>query len=332
MRLQRLVHVMDDGDILGIVEIAIGQQAGGLEQLAHMLIALFGERYLAGLFVQLVIGFHQRAHHRIDRAVGIALVFGGSGNDQRGARLVDQDGVDFVHDGIGVAALGHGVQRIFHIVAQIVEAELVVGAVGDVGAVGGLAFAIVQAMDDDAHRHAQEAVDLAHPFAVAPGEIVIDRDHMHAFAGQRIEIGGQGGDQGLAFAGLHFGDIAPVQHNAAHQLHIEMALTQGALGGLTHHREGFRQQVLQGFALFQTGAESRRHRGQFGVRHDLEAVFQGVDLGNGGPERLDLALVGRAEKRSGKRTQHKNPLHPAGTGGKRPPNPHGGRAGDIRTR
>ena len=55
---------------------------------------------------------------------------------------------DFVHDGIGVSALGHGVQRVFHVVAQIVEAELVVGAIGDVGAIGGLALVIVQAMHD----------------------------------------------------------------------------------------------------------------------------------------------------------------------------------------
>ena len=253
VRLQRLVDVMDHGDVLGVVEIAIGQQARRLEQLAHMLVALFGQRHLAGLFVQVVVFLFQRAHHRIDGAVHLGLVFGGTGNDQRRARLVDQDGVHFVDDGEGVAALGHGVQRVFHVVAQIVEAELVVGAVGDVGGIGGLALAVVQAMDDAAHAHAQETVDLAHPFAVALGQIVVDRHHMHAVAGQRIEIDGQGGDQGLAFAGLHLGDVALVQHHAAHQLHVEMALAQGALGRLAHHREGFRQQVVQGLALLPAG-------------------------------------------------------------------------------
>ena len=37
---------------------------------------------------------------------------------------------------IGMAALGHGIQRVFHVVAQIIEAEFVVGAVGDVGGIG----------------------------------------------------------------------------------------------------------------------------------------------------------------------------------------------------
>ena len=43
--------------------------------------------------------------------------------------------VHFVDDGEVVAALDHLFGRIFHIVAEIVEAELVVGAVGDVGGV-----------------------------------------------------------------------------------------------------------------------------------------------------------------------------------------------------
>ena len=58
-------------------------------------------------------------------------------DDERRPRLVDEDRVDLVHDAEGVAALGllhvgHG-----HVVAQVVEAQLVVGPVGDVGRIGG---------------------------------------------------------------------------------------------------------------------------------------------------------------------------------------------------
>ena len=62
---------------------------------------------------------------------------------------------------------------------------------------------------------------------------------MNALAGQSIEIGGQGGDQRLALTGLHFGDIAAMQHHAADQLHVVMTLPQGSLGCLTYRREGF---------------------------------------------------------------------------------------------
>ena len=86
---------------------------------------------------------------------------------------------------------------------------------------------------------------------------------MDAFAFEGIEIDGQGGDQRLAFAGLHLGDLAFVQHHAADQLHVEMALAQRALGRLADRGEGFRQQVVQGFAVPQPLFEGSGQRQQF---------------------------------------------------------------------
>ena len=48
--------------------------------------------------------------------------------------------VDLVDDGEDMAALHHVLEPVLHVVAQIVEAELVVGAVGDVAGVGCLAL------------------------------------------------------------------------------------------------------------------------------------------------------------------------------------------------
>ena len=61
---------------------------------------------------------------------------GGAGDDERGAGFVDEDGVHFVDDGVVVAALHAILDFELHVVAQVVEAELIVGAVGDVGGVG----------------------------------------------------------------------------------------------------------------------------------------------------------------------------------------------------
>src|SRR6187455_296246 len=55
---------------------------------------------------------------------------------------------------------------------------------------------------------------------------------MHAASGEGIEIDRHGGDQRLAFAGLHLSDAALMQHHAANQLHVEMTLAERALGGL----------------------------------------------------------------------------------------------------
>src|SRR5699024_4042196 len=60
------------------------------------------------------------------------ISFGGPGDDERGAGLVDEDRVDLVDDGEGVSALDELIGRPRHVVAQIVEAEFVVRAVGDV--------------------------------------------------------------------------------------------------------------------------------------------------------------------------------------------------------
>ena len=102
-----------------------------------------------------------------------------------------------------MTALDHLIQLVLHVVAQVVEAEFVVGAVGDVAGIGGLAGFVVDAVNDAADAETEEAVDLPHPLRIAAGEVVVDGDDMHALAGKRVEIGRQGGDQRLAFTGLH---------------------------------------------------------------------------------------------------------------------------------
>ena len=74
----------------------------------------------------------------IDFVIEVGRFLGRARDDQRRPRFVDQDAVDFVHDREVVPAL-HVVREVeLHVVAQVVEAELVVRAVGDVAAVGDL--------------------------------------------------------------------------------------------------------------------------------------------------------------------------------------------------
>ena len=152
-------------------------------------------------------------------------------------------------------ALDHVVGAHLHVVAQVVEAELVVGAVGHVAGVGGLALLVVEAVHDDADGEAEELVDGAHPLGVAAGEVVVDGDDVDALLGERVEVDGERGDERLAFAGLHLGDVALVQHHAADQLHVEMALAEGALGRLADGGEGGHQQVVELGAVLELLAE-----------------------------------------------------------------------------
>jgi hypothetical protein len=52
----------------------------------------------------------------------------------------------------------------------------------------------------------------------------------------------------LPFAGAHLGDLAVVQRHAAQQLDVEVAHLHHALGAFAHHRECFRQDVVEGLA------------------------------------------------------------------------------------
>ena len=60
----------------------------------------------------------------------------GSTDDERCTRIVNEHGVDLVHDGVVVAALHKVLGRECHVVAQIVEAKLVVCSEGYVSIVG----------------------------------------------------------------------------------------------------------------------------------------------------------------------------------------------------
>ena len=161
-------------------------------------------------------------------------------------------------------------------------------------------------MHDDADGEAEEAVDLAHPLGVAPGEVVVHGDDMDALAFERVEIDRQGGDQRLAFAGLHLGDLAAVQDHAALELDVELALAERALGRLAHRGEGLDQEVVQGLALGQALAELDGLGAQLLVGELLELRFERVDLRHRLVEAFDDPVVGRPEQASGERAQHEN--------------------------
>ncbi len=340
--LQRLAGVVHDGDALDVVERAALQQVPLVQHLLQALVAGLRERDLALLLVdlhqpllleqllQLLLGVggrqllldlvvlrHQDLHQLVDGHVEIGTVLDGAGNDQRRARLVDQDRVDLVDDRVGVPALHHLGGAHLHVVAQVVEAQLVVGGVGDVAGVLGAPLIVVELVHDDADAEPEELVDAAHPLGVALGQVVVDRHDVHALAGERVEIDGERGDQRLALARLHLRDLALVQHHAADQLHVEMALAERALGRLAHGGEGRHQQVVERDAVGQLLAESRGARPQLRVREALHLRLERIDGLDMGPIGLELAIVrssedlgrNRADRQHAKGSSHPGAMH-----------------------
>ena len=98
----------------------------------------------------------------------------------------------------------------------------------------------------------EELIDRAHPLGVALGQIVVDGDDVHAAPFERARVDRQRGDERLAFAGLHLGDPAFVQHLAAHDLHVEVPHPNGAFAGLAHDGEDLGQQGIERLAVLET--------------------------------------------------------------------------------
>ena len=56
---------------------------------------------------------------------------------------------------------------------------------------------------------------------------------------KHVQVGGQVADDGLAFAGPHFGDLAFVEHPPADELAVEVAVVLGPARGLAQDGEAF---------------------------------------------------------------------------------------------
>ena len=286
--MRQLVDVVDVERLLDLGLARLGQPGRAVLFLEDEISRV---RALARLVALDRLALLQLRDHLVGGIVLVGRDLGRAGDDQRGARLVDQDRVDFVHDREVMPALDmlSGVE--FHVVAQVVEAEFIVGAVSDVGPVALATLLVGETVDDDADAEAQPAVDPAHPLRVALGEIVVHGDDMDAASRNGIEINGQSGREGLALAGLHLGDLACVQDHAAHQLDIEMAHAHDSPSSFPAGGECFGQQIVQGLAIPKALLELVRLGLQLLVGEHLELRRQGADLVDPWREAFDFALV-----------------------------------------
>ncbi len=274
LRLDGVVEEADERRVEGLVEVVDAEVVLDLGDpgLEHA----DGALLLVDLVV-LVDG--EAAHDPGELAVPlVGVARGGAGDDERGAGLVDEDRVDLVDDGEVVAALDEVVGRPRHVVAQVVEAELVVRAVRDVLRVLLAALCGRLPGQDAACAEPEEAEDTSHELALVLGEVVVDGHDVDAVARQRVEVRGERGDEGLALTGLHLGDVAEVERRAAHELDVEVALPEGPTGGLADGGESLREELVEGRALGDPLLEAVGLLAQLFVGERLEAVFEGVHL------------------------------------------------------
>ena len=241
LRPQRLVEVVDEVGVDVVVEVLYA------ESILDLLDTALGRSYLLLFLVHLVVlAAFQARNYGGETVVDVGCGLWHTRDYERGARFVDQDGVDLVHNPEVQLALHELVGRGRYIVSQVVEAELRVRAVGYVGVVGDLALFEVHRLLDEADLEAKEIVDPTHPGRVATGKVVVDGDDVDALAFEGIQIHGHGRGERLALARLHLSDLPFVQDDAAHDLHVEGAHSECTLRDFPHHGEGLGQQLVEG--------------------------------------------------------------------------------------
>jgi hypothetical protein len=288
--LECVVEVADERRVDGLVEVV------DAELVLDLLDRGLSDGHRALAFVALVVGVtYERAGEPGELVVPLHVEVGRAADDERRPRLVDEDRVDLVDDGEVVAALRQLVGAPCHVVAQVVEAELVVGAVGDVTGVGSAALDRRHVAEDHADGEAEVAVDAAHPLGVALGEVVVDRDDVDALAGDRVEVRRQHAGQRLALAGAHLGDVAEMQRGASHDLDVEVPLAQRPLGSLPDGGERLGENVVETLAVGVPLPEGFRLPAQLRVAHGDEVVLDRVDLVRDVAELAQDATLARAQ-------------------------------------
>ena len=277
-----LGHVMDVFEVLVVIEGAL-DDVESLEQLLHVDHTFGGKAHALGFLIQHVVAFGfqlgtfleagKRADDRIFagfrvflaflevlgdllRVAGLVrIVIGLSGDDQRCSGLIDEDRVYLVYDAVVVLGLDLVLGTQLHVVTQVIETEFVVGSVCHVAAVGLAASLVVHVGEDHAHGEAQEAVDRAHPLGVTLCQVVVDGDDVDAFAFKGIEVACRNAGEGLSFTCLEFQDLAFMQDDGSHDLHVVVALAQNSEGGLPYKGVGLGKDLVQSLAVLEAFAE-----------------------------------------------------------------------------
>ncbi len=69
-----------------------------------------------------------------------------------------------------------------HVVAQIIESEFVISAVGHIRSVGLTPGIGIEPPNNDTRAEAKKSVQLPHPRRVTLGQIIVNGHHVNAFA------------------------------------------------------------------------------------------------------------------------------------------------------
>src|SRR5947207_11492516 len=99
----------------------------------------------------------------------------------------------------------------------------------------------------------------------------------------------------LVVPSLHPGVLSFVQHQSADQLDVEVALADGALGGLARTREGLGQKVVERLSAQVALAQSLVALAELVIALELELRLEVVDARDALLEELELLALAETQ-------------------------------------
>ena len=198
VRLDSLIYMVENGQIVGIHKVldteellsllyTVRKQGSGL--------CLLVDDIIGGVILLLLLRVNLHDLHGsqcprelVSSLIQVGRLVAASRNDERSSRFVYEDRVHLIDYGEIHFAL-HFIRLAYaHIITQIIEAVLIVGAVGDIARVRFSALIVFFFVYYKPHCEPEKPVDTSDKLTVAFCEVVVDRDHMDALAGERVQI------------------------------------------------------------------------------------------------------------------------------------------------
>jgi hypothetical protein len=238
-----LLHVVNELHVSRIEEVLYVKE--GL----YALDTNIGERRLLGLQVDLEILLALKVrNYLIDDEILIGRLFSGPGDNQWRSGLINKNGVYLVHDREVVPALDHLSSGELHVVTEIVESELVVLSVRNIGLIRGATRLLTNTVVHATNREPKEGMNAAHPLSVTSSKVIVHRYNVYTFPRKRVQVGRKGSYESFTLSGSHLGDHLIVKDRTADKLNIEMAHANNAPTRLSNNGERVRKKTVKRLA------------------------------------------------------------------------------------
>ena len=197
------------------------------ERLNRLFVNIFAIQPLSDLFQQRVNdGFllsPQSNDERLDLIIDLIFaLLHGPAYDEGSPGFIDQDAVHFIHDGIKMFPVDALLGIKLHIVAQVVESELIIRAIGNIAFVGLFPLRIIHPVDNDSHTESQGVINYTHPVGIPLCQVIVDRNQVNPPTRQGIQIERECCGKSLSLTGFHFSNFPVVKNHSSDKLCIKV--------------------------------------------------------------------------------------------------------------